>query len=355
MRRVTFNTRNTPFYDTLKARVDQYFNDNKLSKTGNLFLYIKAAFFLIVAAGLYTHLVFFTPESIWQAVFECIVLGFFFAGIGFNAMHDGAHGSFSKYKWVNECMAFTLNILGGNSFLWKAKHNVVHHTFTNIDGLDDDIDIKPWMRTSETQERLAMHRFQHIYWFILYGLTYILWVFYLDFVKYFSGKILTTKFQKMSNTEHFVFWMSKMMYVLFLIVIPILFLGVAKAIIGYVLTSAVTGVVIGVVFQLAHVVEGATFPVPDEQTGKMNSEWATHQIATTANFATKSKIVNFFVGGLNFQVEHHLFPRISHVHYPKINKIIKDTCDEFNLKYLEYQTVGKAIQAHVSHLKAMGR
>lgn len=354
MQKVSFNNKNSVFFNALKEKVDTYFKSNNISQTGNYKLYIKTALLLFSLAGLYTVLVFFTPPT-WIAVVLCCLLGVNLAGIGFNIMHDGAHGSFSTKTWVNELMGYSLNIMGGNVYLWKYKHNVNHHSFTNIEGMDDDIDIEPWIRVHDEQKKYWFHRFQHIYWIVLYGVTYILWIFVQDFQKYFSGKVGETPFRKMDVKEHFIFWVSKLFYVGMAIVLPMFFVGVLQTIVGYSIIAFVCGLIIAVVFQLAHIVEDATFSTPDKDVYKIEEEWAVHQVKTTANFATKSKIVSWFTGGLNFQVEHHLFPRISHIHYPKISDLVRETCEQFNIPYMEYPTVMSAVRSHVVHLKQVGR
>ena len=354
MQKVVFNNKDSVFFETLKQKVDTYFKSNNIRETGNFKLYIKTIILLLSAIIFYMVLVFFTP-SLWLSILLCCLMGFNLAAIGFNTMHDGAHGSFSHKPWVNELMAFSLNAMGGNAFLWKAKHNVFHHSYTNIEGMDEDIDIKPWIRVNKNQEKYWYHRFQHIYWIILYGTTYLLWVYIQDFQKYFSGKIGDNKFKKMELSDHFVFWISKILYIAIFIVVPIYVIGVKETLIGYAIISFVTGFVISVVFQLAHVVEEASFHLPDSETYQIENEWAVHQIETTADFATKSIIVSWFTGGLNFQVEHHLFPRISHVHYPKISKLVKETCEQFGVNYMEFPTLLSAIRSHVVHLKHIGQ
>src|SRR5690606_23154492 len=115
------------------------------------------------------------------------------------------------------------------------------------------------------------------------------------------------------------------------------------------------GFCLAVVFQLAHVVEATQFPVADEGSGKIEQEWMVHQLSTTANFATGSHTVSWLLGGLNFQVEHHLFPRISHVHYPAINKLVKATCNEFGVTYLAHRTVVGALASHLRHIYRLSR
>ena len=303
---------------------------------------------------LYVHLVFFTPIAI-VAIIECVLLGCIVSAIGFNVMHDGAHGSFSKYKWVNLLAAFSLNILGGNSFMWNVKHNVIHHAYTNIDGVDDDIDIQPWMRMSSTQKKYSMHKYQHLYFWILYSLFYIFWIFVLDYQKYFKRQVGNMPLKKMDFGDHLVFWGFKLFHAFLFVGLPIYLLGFTSWLIGFVVFTLVAGFVLSIVFQLAHTVEHTSFPQPDANTGKLEDEWAVHQLKTTANFATNNRVVSWLVGGLNFQIEHHLFPKISHVHYPAISKIIRKACEDYGISYIEYPKVRYAVASHVAFLRQMGR
>lgn len=341
------------FHAELKRRISAYFEEVGTSPTGNYSLFIKAVILMVAFVFVYIHLVFFTPAVLW-AILECVLLGGIVAAIGFNVMHDGAHGSFSKYKWVNQLAAFSLNILGGNSFMWNVKHNVIHHAYTNIDGLDDDIDIQPWMRMSSTQKKYAMHKYQHIYFWVLYSLLYVFWIFVLDYQKYFKNKVGSLPLKKMSISDHLVFWGFKVFHLFLFIGLPIYFVGFTAWLVGFIIFASVAGFVLSIVFQLAHTVEHTSFPQPHEETGKLEDEWAVHQIKTTANFATHNKLVSWLVGGLNFQIEHHLFPKISHVHYPAISKIIRKACEEYGLSYIEYPKVRYAVASHVAFLRQMG-
>jgi linoleoyl-CoA desaturase len=354
--KATFNNKNSYFFEALKQRIDAYFENNKIKQSGNSRLFTKAILLITTLIILYITLVFYTPSSAILSLFLCAMMGVNFAAIGFNIMHDGAHGSFSTKPWVNEMMSHSLEMMGGSSFMWKVKHNQNHHTFTNIEGMDDDIDIKPFIRVSADQPKKWYHRFQHVYSFLLYALTYFFWIFWLDFKKYFTGRIGELKIKKMNPKDHIVFWASKIIYILVFLVIPIYRVGVVETFIGYGVVLIITGLIISVVFQLAHIVEGTIFPAgnDDSKSLKIETEWAIHQLNTTANFATKNKFVSWFVGGLNFQVEHHLFPKISHVHYPEISKLVKETCAQFNVNYLEFPTVLSAIKSHVVHLKHVG-
>ena len=176
-----------------------------------------------------------------------------------------------------------------------------------------------------------------------------------DYKKYFSGKIGEMPIRKMTIQEHISFWVAKIGYLFMFVMLPIMLLGFKTWIIGFLLITMVTGLVISMVFQLAHTVEHTEFPMPDEVTNKIENDWAIHQINTTANFATNNKLISWLVGGLNFQIEHHLFPRISHVHYPAISKIIKRTCAEYGINYVEYPKMRTAIYSHVMYLKRLGQ
>lgn len=349
-----FSTVPHSFHTELKRKISEYFEEVGASTTGNYNLFIKAVFLMLSFVFLYIHLVFFTPSAFW-AIFECILLGGIVAAIGFNVMHDGAHGSFSKYKWVNQLAAFSLNLLGGNSFMWNVKHNVIHHAYTNIDGVDDDIDIQPWMRMSSTQKKYAMHRYQHLYFWVLYSLLYLFWIFVLDYQKYFKKHVGTMPLKKMNLSDHLVFWGFKIFHLFLFVGLPIYLLGFTSWLIGFSIFTCLAGFVLSIVFQLAHTVEHTAFPQPHVITGKLEDEWAVHQIKTTANFATNNKLVSWLVGGLNFQIEHHLFPKISHVHYPAISKIIRKACEEHGLIYIEYAKVRYAVASHVAFLRQMGK
>ncbi|HEY5691773.1 MAG TPA: fatty acid desaturase, partial [Cyclobacteriaceae bacterium] len=247
------------FFKTLKSRVDQYFTDNNLDPAGNSKVYFKGILQITVAATLYTVLVFFTPLP-WISVLLCIILGFNLGAIGFNVMHEGGHQSFSRHNWINSVSSYVLNVLGGNAHYWKIKHNINHHTYTNIEGMDSDIDVKPFMRLHKGQPRRAYHRFQHVYWVILYGVSYLAWIFYDDFVKYLSGKVsINMERKKLSFNQHVIFWFTKLMYIGVYMVVPILMVGWLPWLIGFVIITFTTGLVISIVFQLAHVVESTQF------------------------------------------------------------------------------------------------
>ena len=348
------NVKGSTFHQELKRRVANYFVEAKKPSTGNFSLHFKAILFWTVYVALYVHVIFFAPP-VWMAIVECVLMGGLTAAIGFNVMHDGGHGSFSDSKFWNKMAAFSVNALGASGIMWNNKHNIIHHTYTNIDGVDDDIEIKPMLRMCSTQKKYFIHRFQHIYVWFLYTLLLIIWVFATDYTKYFSKKVGNVPIKKMSRFEHFAFWIAKVGYAFMMIALPIIKFGFLQWLVGFLIISMFAGFILSVVFQLAHTVEHTSFPTPVADVNKIENEWAIHQIETTANFATKNKLISWLVGGLNFQIEHHLFPKISHIHYPAISKIIKQTCEEYGIRYIEFPRMRHAIVSHATHLRNMGR
>ena len=353
MNNTTLDIEKVNLFSEIKEDVENYFCDNKILRFGNYKIYIKSILFIAVSAISYLAILFFTVP-LWILACLYILLGTVFAGIGFNIMHDGGHGSYSRKNWLNRIAGYSLNLLGGNIFLWKTKHNHNHHNYTNIKGMDDDIDIEPWVRTHLSQPKHWYHRYQHIYALGLYGLTHFNWVFVSDFKSYFAKKIGNTNLPKMNLKEHFIFWISKAIFFTLLLIIPIALIGFWKAIMGFAIMSFVCGIILGTIFQLAHLIEDAEFPVLLENSNKTEKSWVLHQIATTANFATKNKFVYWFTGGLNFQVVHHLFPRVSHIHYREINKLIRHTCSKYKIKYIEYSGFFTGLRSHILFLKRLG-
>ena len=352
--KVTFKNSSNIFFQSLKSSVDEYFVETKQRKTGNWRLYSKALILIPAAVCIYVILLTFTMPLL-GGLLLCALLGIIIGSIGFNVMHDSCHGAYSSKKWVNTLFGFSLNAIGGNAFFWKQKHNILHHTYTNIEGVDDDIAQSKLLRQSPTQNWMPIHRYQHIYFPVAYALTIFMWVGLRDFMKYFTKKIHNTDIQPMSRQEHIIFWISKLLYIVFYIAIPVYFVGWLPWLIGYVTMGAVMSIVIALVFQLAHAVEGPEFDSAGLEDKVIETAWAVHQIRTTANFAPESRIISWFVGGLNFQVEHHLFPRIAHVHYPAISKIVKEKCDEFGLPYHSFNTIYGAIGSHIRTMKKFGQ
>ena len=338
------------FYDCLRSEVATYFREHHLKPTGDSRLYTKTAILVSLECFLFVVLVFFTPTNIFLSLFLCALLGITFALLGFNVMHDASHGSYSSKPWVNRVLSLLADHMGASSRNWKLKHVILHHTYTNTMH-DDDINLKPIMRIHPEEKPLWFHRFQAWYAIFLYFLQYIEWVFYNDFKKYFRGKIGKTKIT-FSRMEHFTFWSTKLLYIGVFLVLPMFMVGVVPTIVGYLVMGAACGLALSIVFQLAHVVETSMFPTANAE-GKVDLPWAEAQVQETTDFAVNSKLAAWFLGGLNFQVVHHLFPKVSHVHYPALSKIVARVCKKYNITYNQ-MTFWGALKSHFKTLDRLG-
>lgn len=351
------NSSRSRFFPTVRKRVDAYFKENNIPKQANGEMVFKTIFFLggtFLIYGLIMSNIF----NAWQMLILAMLLGTFKAFTGFNVTHDAIHGSYSSNKWVNKLLGLLMNVFGGNAYIWSVTHNIVHHTYTNIPGHDEDLEAAPGLvRLSPTDELKGVMRYQHFYAFALYGLASISWVFRKDYIKFFKEKIGQTDNSGHPKIEYFnLFFFKALNYLLFLI-LPAMILSVSwwQFLVGFLMMHMTFGLVLGLVFQLAHVVEDVAFPEPTNGEDTLENAWAEHQMRTTANFACKSRLANFLCGGLNFQIEHHLFPNICHVHYLQISKIVKETTHEFNLPYIENETFVGALQSHYRMLKKFGK
>ena len=357
-RTVQFNAKDNPeFYSVLKQRVNSYFKDTNQSKFANANMVIKSIFMLTLY---FTPLVLMLTGFVTSTPYVLlmwVLMGLGVAGIGLAIMHDANHGAYSANSNVNKFFGFTLNYLGGYHVNWKIQHNVLHHTFTNIDGYDEDIEKKGIIRFSPNQEKRGLFKFQILYAPILYAILTLYWVTYKDFDQLFNyHKRGLLKAQGLSlRTALFRIIVFKIVYYGVLIVCPILLVPVSwwVIIVGFIIVHASCGQILALVFQSAHVMDETEFFNTDKSHSMENS-WAIHQMKTTSNFAVGNVVLTWFLGGLNHQVEHHLFPTICHVHYPAISKIVKNTANEFSVPYLEQKTFFGALVNHFQFLNKLG-
>lgn len=342
------------FHADLRRRVSAFFQERGVSESGNWRLWLKTATILGWFAASYLLLVF-VELNWWQGGLLAVSLGMAVAGIGFAIQHDANHGSYAKSKAANRTMSLTLDLLGASSHVWRWKHNVFHHTYTNIDGSDSDLDIGAMGRLSPHQKRRWFHRFQHIYLWGLYGLIGPKWQFIDDFQNVAAAKIGKHKFPRGTRgplTEMFV---AKVFFVAWAFVLPSFFHPIWVVVLFYVISSLVSGIVLSVVFQLAHCVENAEFPEASDGAKRMPDCWAVHQVRTTVDFAQGNPFLTWYLGGLNYQVEHHLFPRVSHIHYPSIAPIVEQTCRDHGVPYSVNRGFLQAVGSHFRWLRRMGR
>jgi linoleoyl-CoA desaturase len=351
--RVVFPARGE-FRKLISRRVEEYFREYNLKPTGDWRLYVKTAVILTWLVGSYIALVFLA-NSLFTAVLAAFALAQGFILVGLNVMHDGNHGSYSANKLVNKMMGFSLDLAGGNSRIWRHKHNILHHTYTNIDGADEDLHTSGLMRLSPNQVKRPWHRYQHLYAFLLYGLLTLSWVTINDFRRLVTSRIFNYRMPQASAIDWGTTILAKGAYYGYMIVIPLFFHPALYVLIAFVGVHLIQGLTLSLVFQLAHALEENSFPNPDEETRKVEKEWAVHEVETTANFATGNWLATWYLGGLNFQIEHHLFPKVCHVHYPAISRIVRRTCEESSVPYVSYRTITSALVSHYRFLRVMAR
>lgn len=341
------------FLSELRRRTDNYFAKTGKSERDCWQMYLKTAVILAWLATSYALLVFAAP-TVWLAAPLSISLALAISAVGFSVQHDGSHHAYSRYDWVNRLAALSLDLIGASSYLWRWKHVVFHHTYPNVAGQDADINVGVVARLAPQQRRRWAHRWQHVYLWILYALTASVWHLFGDFKDVIAGSIRDHKIPRPKGWELVTFIVGKFVSISLLLGIPMLVHSWWVVLIFYVVVTAVLGVVLTVVFQLAHCVEEAEFPQPTAD-GRMEDAWAIHQVQTTVDFSRKNRVLCWLLGGLNFQVVHHLFPTVCHVHYPALSRIVEETCREFGVRYSAHRSFLAGVASHFRWLRRLGR
>lgn len=345
----------TLFVKDLKSQVQAYFDSKNISSKANTRMVVKTIALLCMTFGAYA-LIMSNQVSLFGMWALAVVMGVGKAGIGFSISHDALHGAYSSKKYVNRLLGFTFELVGASGYLWKIKHNIIHHTYTNIHGVDDDIELSPLVRFSSESPHYFYQKYQHIYAFIVYGFATLQWVFVKDFQNLLKNNIGPYKNIDHPFHEVLILMSMKVFYYIYMIIVPLLVLDLTwwQFAIGFMTIHFVAGIILSIVFQLAHVVEGPELFSRDD-TSVMENAWLVHEMKTTANFDRGNKLLNWYVGGLNFQIEHHLFPKICSIHYPAISPIVQRVAKKHDIPYHYHPTLGKAILSHYRMLKQLGR
>ena len=351
-RRLSFPGRGA-FSRDLESAANAYFDGVEQGRRDLPRMYLKSAIILTWFVGSWAMLVFVAHGALQGAV--CAVsLGLSIAGIGMSVQHDANHGAYSEHTWVNQVFGATLDVMGVCSFIWRPKHNVFHHTFTNVEGIDYDLDFGALARLSPDQPLRSYHRYQWLYLWFFYGFLQPKWVFYDDFVILRSRMIGKHALPPPSRAAIAGFFAWKIFFLAWAVVIPSLFHPLWQVVVFHLVAAFTLGATLGTVFQLAHCTEAAEFPAAPASGDRMKTEWAVHQLATCVDFAPTSRLVTWFVGGLNFQVEHHLFPKVCHLHYPALARVVAEVAARHGLKHRSHRTFGGALSSHFGHLRVMG-
>jgi linoleoyl-CoA desaturase len=355
---ISFSNSHRDFTNTLNKRVNDYFKTNGISKHANGEMIIKTVIMFTLYFLPYSLIVGEIVTSMTGIILLVIVMSLGLAGIGLSVMHDANHGAYSKKKWINTLVGYSLNMVGANSFNWKLQHNVMHHTYTNVHDEDEDISPRGVLRMEPHAPWKKIHKYQYVYAWLLYGLMTLVWLFYKDFyriVKYHKTGLAKKQNANIVN-EWIILIATKLIYISYIFIIPTVFTSLLwwQVLLGIVIMHYIAGFLLAIIFQPAHVIEGTAYPLPDADL-TMENNWTVHQLLTTSNFGNKSRWFTWYVGGLNFQIEHHLFPNICHVHYRKISGIVRETAHEFGLPYRSACTFAEALLSHARILKQLGQ
>jgi len=342
------------FTEEVKREVEAYFTSQGLSDKANAAMVLKTVLLLGGSVGLYL-LILFGGFGPWTMLALAVGLGIGVAGVGFAVSHDALHGAYSANPTVNRWLGMTFDLFGANGYMWKITHNVIHHTYTNIHGVDEDLSVSPLLRLSPEAPLKPVHRWQHLYAFAAYSTSTLFWVFVKDYKYFLQRDLGPYQNKKHPKSEVLNLIVMKLVYYTWAIVIPLLVLDLAwwQFAIGFLAMNLTAGTILGIVFQLAHVVEGTEHPLPDEQ-GAMEAAWMVHEMETTSNFARDNRLLSWYVGGLNFQVEHHLFPRTCSVHYPAISRIVEAVARRHGVAYNSQPTFRAAVRSHYVMLRRFG-
>jgi linoleoyl-CoA desaturase len=356
----TLNFANTrrDFSATLNKRVSEYFKTNNIDRNANSEMVIKTIFMFSLYFIPYGLILAGVVTSGLALLGLVIIMGFGLAGIGLSIMHDANHGAYSKKSWVNNLIGYSLNLVGANAFNWKMQHNVLHHTYTNVHEEDEDISPRGALRFTPHSEYKSIHKYQFIYAWFLYGLMTIVWLGFKDFVRIirYQNNGLAKKHKANITVEWTILICTKLFYIGYIFIVPLVLTSLVwwQIALGIFIMHYLAGFLLAIIFQPAHVIEGSEFPLPDDDKNLENN-WAIHQLLTTTNFGNNSRWFSWYVGGLNFQIEHHLFPNVCHVHYRNISGIVKSTAHEFGLPYKSSKTFVGALAGHARLLKELGK
>ncbi len=338
----------------MKQRVAEYFASRGGRTKGDWRMVVKTITLFAVLFGAYGLILtgWFSPLGMLGLT---MVMGVGMAGIGFSVAHDALHGAYAERAWVNKVMGYSFDLLGANGYMWKITHNVVHHTYTNIQGVDGDLEVSPYLRLSPRSAYRPIHRYQHWYAFAAYSLSTLVWVLLKDYRYFLRGELGPYKDKKHEPVEYVTLIVAKLVYYGWAIVLPLVLLHLAwwQVAIGFLVFHLTAGIILGIIFQLAHVVEQTAHPQPDE-TGAMEHAWLLHELETTADFGQQNHLLTWYVGGLNYQIEHHLFPKVCSVHYPAISVIIRELAQKYGMPYHNNRTLRSAIASHLKVLRILG-
>ncbi len=347
---VSFEKNDKDFAIEIKQAIDQYFSTKKNGTKANGKMWVKIFFWLIMWAFSYLSLFIFNlkgPALFVLGIFHILTHLF----VAFNISHDANHFSISDNKKVNHILSYTLDLIGASSHLWRIAHNLEHHSFINVEGVDPSVEGYGVMKLTPETEHKKQYKYQYLYVFFIYSLSTLNFVLTKDFklINDFKKRGHTFKTSKVLEIIFF-----KLVYYSYMFVIPILLLDVSffQVLFVFIIGHVIIGLTLALVFQCGHLTNEAEYPHVHD--GKISSSWIKHVIQTTGDFGKNQKLLTWLCGGINIHAIHHIYPHICHIHYKEVSAILKEIVESHNLKYREIPTFGMAIRSHIKLLKKLG-
>ncbi len=344
---------NTPFYKELKERVENYFNSTGYTKKANAAMIFKMTIIVSLFIGSYIALLSNRFNEITMLLLA-VLFGLSMVLIAFNISHDASHGALFHNPKLNNLFSYSFNLIGVNRYIWDIKHNISHHSLTNIPGYDMDIEQIKIARLVSHVKLKWFYRYQHIYVPLLYPFASLFMVFIKDFQMFATKQYGNNHYYNHPKKEYLILLFSKLIYFTYALIIPLILIKLVwwKILIGFFLMHFVLGTFLAIILFPVHALDDSPFPEPDEN-GVISNSWAVHQVETTTNFGANNKLLCWLCGGLNTHIVHHIFPSVCHIHYFNLNKIIKEVALQHGVRFRE-NTIAHALSSHIRFLKMMG-
>ena len=342
------------FIRETRREVELYLQSRWTRVRGYLQLYSKTVVAFGLMAVSWTTLIFLSP-GIWLGLLCLVGLAAGATLTAFCVQHDANHGAYFTKRRYNHLMGWTADaLLGFSSYAWRVKHNVAHHTYTNVDDYDDDISQVPFARFMPQQKARPWYRLQHYYIWPMYTLMVLRWQTAGDVAAFARGSIGRSPLRAPKRWDLVGLVAGKAFFIGWALVVPMLVYPWWGVLGAYVVFAMIMGLITATTFQLAHCVEEADFASVEELSGPKRV-WAVHEVETTVDFCPRNPVLTWVLGGLNYQIEHHLFPRVPHTHYARIAEIVKRNSEKYGVRYTTQPTLWFALRSHFRHLRTMGR
>jgi linoleoyl-CoA desaturase len=340
--RPAFSARKGEFYSEVNRRAKRYFQENGLRQHATLGWQVGSLLLVLLT------LVLLYPAFVKGWIAFAVLLGIVRAVAILGPGHSMSHFAFFRSVSTNtQVFRVIAPLLLTTHPVWNLTHVIHHHIYTLTS--HDMQDLYPIKRVQAVQPMRGWHRFQHVYMWPLYALGLVFWQL-LDLVRAASALVSKTFLERPFSFRQAVETLIGQAVTIGLhVVLPFFFLPPLQAL-AVSLTANVTAALV-VILQI--VVNHEVTLTPGGGPAPRGCDWGEHQVRTSHNYGAASWLCLHMSGGLNFQIEHHLFPRVHYVHYPALAAIVRDTCREFALPYHSSETLGDALVAHYKHLRLM--